>query len=215
MSNVPKGRRQESDMLVRRHFYQLRKAVTDMILNDFGYRPDKADKDIQHYRETHQQNEKIEETCERLKKKNDSFVAWFVDTEAKAVLDLLRNIETEFSMANSIYPSETPARLFEFLMRRRHMNKAIGYCFALKQEINYVIRTLPTDKNKIEVFSKEIDLQIRLYRGVRQADNRLIRSKNRNKTAVTIEGEIVKIFDGIANLIRKIGRIEENAKELI
>ena len=159
MSNVPKSKRGESDMLVRRHFYQLRKSVTDLILNDFGYRPDKADGKIQHYRDTHQGYPNVEETCELLKKKNDTFVAWFVDEEGKAVLDLLRNIEMEFTIANSIYPSDTPARLFEFLMRRRHMDKAIGYCYALKQEINYVIRTLPVDKNKCEDFDTEINLK--------------------------------------------------------
>lgn len=115
-------------------------------------------------------------------------------------------------MANSIYPSETHAKLLEFLTRRFYMNKAIGLCYSLKQEIQYVIRTLPVDINKYERFAIEIDKQIALYKGVRLADNRLIKPKKGTKHE-SLSDCVSKTFDGIASIIRKIGRIEQDAED--
>ena len=124
----------------------------------------------------------------------------------------MREIEKNFTMGNSIFPSETVAKVLEFLVRRWYMNKAIGLCYALKQELNYVIRTLPVDINKYERFAVEIDQQIALYKGVRQADNRLIKPKKPQKKETT-EGIVTKLFDSIANLIRRIGWMEERAAD--
>lgn len=68
------------------------------------------------------------------RKKCEGFKVWYVDEEGRAILDLMRSIQTEFSVANSVFPSRTHAKLLEFLQRRWHMNRAIGYCYALKQE---------------------------------------------------------------------------------
>ena len=57
-----------------------------------------------------------------------------------------------------------------------------------------------------------IDQQIALYKGVRQADNRLIKPRKPQKSR-TIEGEVTRLFDSLANIIRKIGRMEQNAEE--
>ena len=91
------------------------------------------------------------------------------------------------------------------------MNRAIGLCYSLKQEIQYVIRTLPVDINKYERFAVEIDKQIALYKGVRLADNRLIKTKKGTKHE-SLSDSISKTFDGIASIFRKIGRIEERAE---
>lgn len=211
MSNVPKSKRVETDFTAQTHFKSLRKSITALLLNDFGYRPDKMEDKIKSYYEAHKDNPNIDAICERLEKKNTSFVEWFIDEEAKTILDIMREIEREFTLGNSIYPSETPAKIVEFLIRRWHMDKAIGLCYTLKNEVNYVISTLMTDKNKSEMFDKDIDLQIKLYRGIRRSDNKLIKSRQK-KTEITIESEITKMFNSIANIIRKIGKIEEDAQ---
>ena len=69
----------------------------------------------------------------------------------------------------------------EFCERRKHIDEAIAQCYVLKQEIHYIIRTLPVDLNKYERFAVSIDEQIALYKGVRQADNRLLKPKKNNK----------------------------------
>ena len=57
------------------------------------------------------------------------------------------------------------------------MDEAIAQCYVLKQELQYIIRTLPVDLNKYERFAVDIDKQIALYKGVRQSDNRLLKYK--------------------------------------
>ena len=44
---VPKGRRKESQFEVIKHFYRLRKDITDLLLRDFGYNQKKSQKKIE------------------------------------------------------------------------------------------------------------------------------------------------------------------------
>lgn len=85
------------------------------------------------------------------------------------------------------------------------MNRAIGACYSLKQELQYVIYTLPTDVNKFTHLAEMIDEEIRLLKGIRQADNRFLRDK-KNKGSLT--DNVTKVFNGIAAIIREIGRME-------
>ena len=211
--SVPKGKRQESRFEAQHHFYKLRNEVTALILNDFGFSEEKYRKKMEKYRHDHRKDANIDDIVARWEKKNESFKKWYIDEEARAILDTLREIEKNFTMGNSIFPSETVAKTLEFLVRRWYMNRAIGLCYSLKQELNYVIRTLPVDINKYERFAVAIDEQIALYKGVRQADNRLIKPKKPQKAKETTEGLTARLFDSIAALIRRIGRMEERAAD--
>ena len=210
--SVPKGKRTESRFEAHHHWFALRKTVTDLILNDFGYSEEKYRKRMEKYRNDHRKDPNIDDIVERWERKNQSFKKWYIDEEARAILEIMRGIEKNFIMGNSIFPSETVAKTVEFIVRRWYMNRAIGLCYTLKQELNYVIRTLPVDINKFERFAVEIDRQIALYKGVRQADNRLIRPRKPQKKETT-EGIITGLFDSVAALIRRIGRTEERAAE--
>ena len=96
----------------------------------------------------------------------------------------------------------------EFLQRRYHLNRAIGYCYALKQEMQYAIETLPVDINKYKRFAELIDKQIALYKGVRSASNKFLNGKNPDSLANTTG----KLFESIIAVIRKVGKIEDNTK---
>ena len=179
---VPKGRRKESRFEAQHHYYRLRQEITTLMLLDFGFSEEKYRKGIERYREAHKAAPNVDEVVARYEKKCESFKKWFIDKECDAVLEILRRIECEFTAGNSIYPSETPAKIMEFCERRKHVDEAIAQCYVLKQELNYIIRTLPVDLNKYERFAVEIDKQIALYKGVRQSDNRLLKQKpNRSK----------------------------------
>ena len=178
--SVPKGKRKESKFEAQHHFYRLRAEVTNLMLLDFGFSEEKYRKHIERYRETHAQAENVDEVVARYQKKCDSFKKWFIDRECDAVLEILRRIESEFTAGNSIYPSETPAKVMEFCERRKHIDEAIAQCYVLKQELQYVISSLPVNINKYERLSVDIDKQIALYKGVRQSDNRLLKQKPNN-----------------------------------
>jgi hypothetical protein len=177
MSGVPKSRRKDSRFEAQHHFFRLRDEVTNLMLNDFGFSKEKYMKGIEKYREAHKSAPNVDDVVARYQHKCESFYKWFIDKECDAVLNILRRIESEFTAGNSIYPSETPAKVMEFCDRRKHIDEAIAQCYVLKQELQYIIRTLPVDLNKYVRFSDAIDTQISLYKGVRQSDNRLLKSK--------------------------------------
>lgn len=149
--SVPKGRQKESKFEASHQLFKLRDEVTKLVLYDFGFSAKKYRAQIEKFREWHKNDPNVEEQVANMQQRCESFEKWFIDEEGRAVLDLVRRVEEEFAIGNSIYPSETPARLMEFLVRRWHMNRAIGLCYALKREINYVIRTLPVDINMIDL----------------------------------------------------------------
>ena len=206
--SVPKSRRKQSRFEAQHHFYKLRQEVTALILNDFGFREDKYLEALARYRELHADAPDTDGIVERWAAKNESFRRWFIDSEAQAILEILRNIERSFTMGNSIFPSETPARLFEFVERRHHIDAAIGYCYTLKQELQYVIRTLPVDLNKYDRFAEAIDKQIALYKGVRQSDNRLIKPKKPSR----FDDDVRRVFDGLASLLHRASEIQAGEK---
>ena len=211
--SVPKGKQKLSRFEAQHQFFKLRDEVTALVLNDFGFSEEKYRKKMEKYRHDHRNEKNIDDIVQRWERKNENFKKWFIDEEGKAILDILRNINREFSVGNSIFPGESPTKVIEYVTRRQHMNRAIGLCYALKQEIHYVIRTLPVDINKYDRFAVAIDQQIALYKGVRQADNRLIKPKHPQKQKRTTEGEVTRLFDSFAYIIRKIGRMEQNAEE--
>ena len=176
-----------------------------LMLQDFGFSPEKYQETIEWYRRCHEAADNVEEVVARYEKKSEAFNRWFIDKECDAVLEILRKIESEFAQGNSTFPSDTPARLLEFATRRYHMNNAIAECYVLKQELNYIIRTLPVDKNKFKRFGEAIDKQISLYKGVRQSDNRFLKRNVKNNT---IARETASIIDAIADLLGKIQQTE-------
>ena len=204
--SVPKGKRNLSRFEAQHHFYKLRDEITALVLNDFGFAQHKQDKKMEHYKEAHKCAENLDEVMERWKTKNETFIRWFIDEEGKMVLALMRQIEREFTAGNSIYPSETPAKLFEFIERRKHMNNAIGLCYTLKQEIHYIIRTLPVDLNRYTHFAEAIDEQIALYKGVRQSDNRLLKTRSPKTGQMVYQSQ--SVFDIIATVMMEIGKAE-------
>ena len=201
MSGVPKSRRKSTNFETRHHFIKLRNDVTFLVLHDFGFSKHKYEKQIEKFREWHANDTNVEEQVMRMRIKCESFEKWFIDEEARAILDILRRMDEAFTMGNSIYPSDTPAKLIEFLQRRWYMNKAIGLCYTLKQEINYVIRTLPVDINRYEAFDKSINEQIALFKGVRKADNKLIKPKKKNDESS--QTYITKILENLTILIHR------------
>ena len=169
--SVLANKRKESQFEVFNHFYKVRRSVTDLLLRDFGYSPEKADKHLQkmfggkNYDELSEE-EKIKYM--RKKSKNESFEEWFILEQRKVVLDCLRGVQECIFVANSIYPQYKE----ELIGRRIYQDKAIGQCFRLIQELQYSIETLPV---KIDIYlqlSKDIENEINLIKSWRKSDNK-------------------------------------------
>lgn len=169
--SVLKSKRKPSQFEVFHHLYKTRKEITDLLLRDFGYSREKADKRLakmfggRNYAEL---AEGEQAHYDRLNQKYTSFDDWFVRDERQVVVDCLREITKEVFIANSIYPT-----CYEELVQRRiHQDEAIGQCNRLMQELQYAIETLPVDVNSYLRFSEMIQTEINLIKGWRKADNK-------------------------------------------
>ena len=173
--SVLKSKRKSSQFEVFHHLYKMRKEVTDLLLRDFGYDLERADKRVdkmfgnKHYEELTPE-EKVR--YDKLKAKNQAFDEWFIADERQVVVDCLRTITEEVFVANSIYPTY----MEELVERRIHQDRAIGQCYRLTQELQYAIETLPVDVNKYLRFADMIQTEINLLKGWRKSDNKFKRA---------------------------------------
>lgn len=169
--SVLKNKRKASQFEVFHHLYKMRREITDLLLRDFGYSCEKADKRLAKRfgdREYIELTEAEQLQYDRLKQKYDSFDEWFIYDERQVIVDCLREITKEVFIANSIYPTCTE----ELIQRRLHQDEAIGQCYRLTQELQYAIETLPVDVNTYLRFGEMIQTEINLIKGWRKADNK-------------------------------------------
>ena len=173
--SVLKSKRKSSQFEVFHHLYKTRKEVTDLLLRDFGYDLERAEKKVEkmfggrRYEELTPE-EKVR--YDKLKAKNEAFDTWFIEDERKCVVDCLREITKEVFMANNIYPTV----MKELVERRLCQDRAVGQCYRLTQELQYAIETLPVDVNKYTRFADMIQTEINLIKGWRKSDNKFKRA---------------------------------------
>lgn len=173
--SVLKSKRKESQFEVFHHLNKMRKEITDLLLRDFGYDLDRANKRMSKwFGERGYEELKPEERIryDKVKAKNRAFDEWFIVDERKTIIDCLRTITAEVYTANSIYP-QYPEELVE---RRIHQDRAIGQCYRLTQELQYAIETLPVDVDKYLRFGEMIQTEINLLKGWRKSDNKFKRA---------------------------------------
>lgn len=173
--SVLKAKRKSSQFEVFHHFYKTRKEITDLLLRDFGYDLERAEKRVaklfggKPYEELTPE-EKVR--YDKLKAKNEAFDNWFIEDERKCIVDCLREITKEVFTANSIYPTV----MEELVERRLCQDRAIGQCYRLTQELQCAIETLPVDVNKYLRFADMIQTEINLIKGWRKSDNKFKRA---------------------------------------
>ena len=173
--SVLKSKRKASQFEVFNHFYKMRKEVTDLLLRDFGYDLERAEKKaMKMFGDKTYEELTPEEKAryEKLMAKNKAFDEWFIADERQTVVDCLRSICEEVFVANSIYPT----CMEELIERRIHQDRAIGQCYRLTQELQYAIETLPVDVNKYLRFADLIQTEINLLKGWRKSDNKFKRA---------------------------------------
>ena len=173
--SVLKRKRKASQFEVFHHLNRLRRDITDLLLRDFGYSFEKAEKRVMHGfggRKNEEMTDAEAAVYSRLKARWDAFDAWFIKDERQVIVDCLREITKEVYIANSIYPTCRE----ELIQRRIHQDEAIGQCYRLTQELQYAIETLPVDVNAYTRFGAAIQTEIDLIKGWRKADNKFHRA---------------------------------------
>ena len=165
--SVPKSKRKESQFEVIKHFYRLRKDITDLLLRDFGYSEKKAKQKLEKLfggKAYEALNEEEKAHYDKIEIRKEAFDEWFIKHRRDVVIDCITNACEYIFTANSIYPS-IPEELVE---RRICQDKAIGQCYRLLQELQYTIETLPVNINKYISFVEGIEKEIKLLKGWRR-----------------------------------------------
>ena len=169
--SVLKSKRKPSQFEVFHHLTKLRREITDLLLRDFGYSFEKAEKRLEKrfsnrpYEDLTDQEKAV---YDRLKARWTAFDEWFIKDERQVIIDCLREITKEVYIANSIYPTCPEERV----QRRIHQDEAVGQCYRLTQELQYAIETLPVDVNTYLRFGESIQTEINLIKGWRKSDNK-------------------------------------------
>ncbi len=168
---VLKSKRKASDFQVFTHFYYMRKEITDLLLRDFGFSTEKAEKKVLKSFGGKSKEELTEEEENQYIgqiAKISAFDEWFVLYEREAIMDDLRSLGMYLFAANDIYP-QYPAELEQ---RRLCQDRALGCCESLQQELQYAIEVLPVDINKYTRFADMLNEQVQLIKGWRRSDNK-------------------------------------------
>ena len=93
---------------------------------------------------------------------------WFVDSERDVIMRIMQDMVFHITKANSIYVQSE----YEFDMRRGYQTKAIGDCYVLYQELQYIISVFRTDINHFIPTLEKVEREIDLLKGWRQSDNK-------------------------------------------
>ena len=152
----------------------IRKDLTEWMMRDFGTTRNKKSvkqviKDI-----APEDQKTIDEIFIKYgrspnKEYQGEYPEWFMDHERDVILRILQELMENIIRANSIYVSK--GNRTEYELRRAYQDKAIGCCFALFQELQFMKSVFNTDSNRFETILESIDKEVDLLRGWRQSNN--------------------------------------------
>ena len=115
--------------------------------------------------------------------RNERFNLWLIKEECHAVAAHSNNLTSNLRMANTVFPdSKLPTFLAELNERRVCMDKALGACNVLQDELQYIAESVYADKNKFTTLTLELEALFKKVKAIRQANNRFWRqSENVNQ----------------------------------
>lgn len=167
--------RKESKFEVFHNAFNLRRTITNLALEDFGYVSTEKWKE----RET-----------EKQYKRRMGFYKFFLAESRVYMIGLLRELGKEITFANKIFPTN----MVEFEERRLHQSRAVSICHLIIQELQYIIETLPVNINKFMEPTKQINKEIELLKGWRKADGKRFREKVKDIECIKDEEIIADII---------------------
>lgn len=102
---------------------------------------------------------------------------WILDDERDVIAKMVANLCANITSANSIFPENRD----ELNLRRLYQDKAIGNCFQLKSELQYIITIFNVNVDKYIPYCDDIDYQIVLLKGWRKSNKKFMPTILRNE----------------------------------
>lgn len=169
--SVIKHKRGISEMEFYKNALRLQTVTTQWYMSDFG-----NTKSVKRIKTVLPDiSEEDEEILTHILKKNGigsifktTINPRFLDSEWDVLSKHLRNLISNLTHANSIYPTNQQ----ELDRRRDYQNKAIGDCYSISQEFQYIASVISIDLNKIKPLLDLLDNEISLIKGWRKSDSK-------------------------------------------
>lgn len=183
MSGIPKGRRSKSKLEAIHKAYGLRRRIFAELAASFGYSNKKLEAYVRKMTENFVDPEERKEMAKKVREIAENFDVWFIMRERDRVANYTQGITEHLRAGNCIWPTNP----MEFQERRLEMDRALECCVKLQDELQFIAETLPTDKNKFCSIVLELDKEVKLIKGLRQADNRFLKELKFKKNAKELE----------------------------
>lgn len=167
MSNIPKSRRKATSLDALALAQNIRSEITTELMLTFGYSEKQLEQHIRKVTDYIQDDALRERAAAQLRETNQDFSMWFIEKERDEVLRLSRGISAHIRAANTI----SPVNMSEFEERRLQLDKALECCNVLQDELNYIAKVLPADKNKYTRIVLKLEKDFNLIKKLRQSDN--------------------------------------------
>lgn len=178
--SVPAYKRNESSIEFLNNFDKIRKETYQILMRDFGVKKKKYS--IHLIEEIYEIENDDKLTLEALMEKYqissadvDKYPDWIIDAWRKDIIYLITKTGIEIRLFNSIYITNKTLETAEqeYLARRQHIANAIALLYALKDKFQEIIMIIDVSLGAYTKVNKKIDHEIKLLKGVRQADNKL------------------------------------------
>lgn len=167
MSDIKKSERRESKLQTVHNAYKIRTAVTKLAENNFYF-------DLNKINEVVEQNTKNIQD-EKLKEKAKKRIYQYFNNQILRITDRVINAACEINehlrVANTIFPTY----MSEYEERRLELDRAMGCCNILQDELQYAGECLYADLNKYTYIVIEIQKEFNMIKKLRQSDNRFIK----------------------------------------
>lgn len=179
--------RNESHLAYYYDAIKMRKAITKLLLRDFGVK-DKV-RSINFGVKLMNMEEEDEATfIELMNKYNvdnrivEEFPSWLIDTFRKAIMDNLIKLTKVITLADAI-PARTQAELEEKFV---YQDNAVGFCKNLLQDLQYAMDVFPINVEKLMPYVDMIEKEIEnIHRWKDRTEKEYIRKQNIKEAKLT------------------------------
>lgn len=174
--SVIKNLRKLSTMEFYKNAIKLRKELTIWMIKDFG--TTRYKKSVNHViKDIKEDDQKVIDDIFLKYGKNprrafqSEYPSWFIEYERDTISRILQELIENIIRANFLYVSK--GNITEYELRRKYQDIAIGCCYALYQELQYIVSVFDTDLNRFIPILESIEKEVDLLKGWRQSDNKL------------------------------------------
>lgn len=180
--SVPKGRRNLSDMEFFHVGLKIRKELTTLLLRDFGLK--RKNWDVRILEKKYRMNDIDSIEFETLMQSYGidhlilaEFPDWYLSKVRDKIYDKCDNLLDCIVKANSIYPVIEE----EKIERRLLQDRAIGECYSLLHELQFIGDILPVNYERYIPYIELINKEINYLKGWRRHTNKMKLGNIKNK----------------------------------